>query len=158
MRCNCTRARRLGQFATSCRPAPPSCALRDELVAFVIIAVWNLRADLVQDHIHIGQCAVVKFIHDANAQMGRQPHHFAIAVRLPALPLFPADWNEDTEIRFASHESKEFDGVGAMHQLASASLAALFSVVLFVTAHLFIDYRSARSPAFTFTERTFVPL
>ncbi len=76
----------------------------------------------------------------------------------PHYHFFPQIGTKTQRSGFASHESKEFDGVGAMHQLASASLAALFSVALFVTAHFFIDYRSARSPAFTFVERTFVPL
>jgi hypothetical protein len=48
--------------------------------------------------------------------------------------------------------------MGALHQLASASLVAAFSIGLFVAAQLFNEYRSARSPAVTFVERTFVPL
>jgi hypothetical protein len=37
--------------------------------------------------------------------------------------------------------------MGGVHQLASASLAAAFSILLLVTTHLFIEHRSARSPA-----------
>lgn len=48
--------------------------------------------------------------------------------------------------------------MGAMHQLASASLVAAFSIGLLVTAQLFNEYRSARGPAITFVERPLVPL
>jgi hypothetical protein len=37
--------------------------------------------------------------------------------------------------------------MGAIHQLASASLAAVFSIGMLMTAHLFIEHRSARSAA-----------
>jgi hypothetical protein len=37
--------------------------------------------------------------------------------------------------------------MGGVHQLASASLAAAFSLILLVTAHLFIEHRSAKNPA-----------
>jgi hypothetical protein len=37
--------------------------------------------------------------------------------------------------------------MGSVHQLASASLAAAFSIGLLVTTHLFIEYRSAKNPA-----------
>jgi hypothetical protein len=36
--------------------------------------------------------------------------------------------------------------MGGVHQLASASLAAAFSLILLVTAHLFIEHRSAKNP------------
>lgn len=37
--------------------------------------------------------------------------------------------------------------MGAIDQLASASLAAVFSIAMLITAHLFIDYRSAKTDA-----------
>ena len=37
--------------------------------------------------------------------------------------------------------------MGAIHQIASASLAAVFSVGMLMMAHLFIEHRSARSLA-----------
>jgi hypothetical protein len=36
------------------------------------------------------------------------------------------------------------DKMGAVHQLMSASLAAVFSIGMLVSAHLFIEYRSSR--------------
>ena len=36
--------------------------------------------------------------------------------------------------------------MGAIDQLASASLAALFSVGMLIASHIFMEYRSARSP------------
>jgi hypothetical protein len=47
--------------------------------------------------------------------------------------------------------------MGALHQLVIASLAAAFSIGLLVTAQHFIEYRSARSSAITFIERSHVP-
>jgi hypothetical protein len=44
-----------------------------------------------------------------------------------------------------------------MHQLANASLAALFLIALVVTTQRFIEYRSMQT-AITFVDRTFVPL
>jgi hypothetical protein len=37
--------------------------------------------------------------------------------------------------------------MGAIDQLVSASLAALFSIGMLIASHAFIEYRSARSPA-----------
>jgi hypothetical protein len=37
----------------------------------------------------------------------------------------------------------------AVHQVASASVAALFSIGMFLAAHLFTEYRSSRMPAIT---------
>lgn len=45
-----------------------------------------------------------------------------------------------------------------MHQLASASLVAAFSIGLFLTAQFFNDYRSTHHPAITFAARTLAPL
>ena len=36
--------------------------------------------------------------------------------------------------------------MGAIDQLASASLAVLFSIGLLIASHVFIEYRSSRSP------------
>jgi hypothetical protein len=35
-----------------------------------------------------------------------------------------------------------------VHQLASASLAGVFAVTLFVASHAFAEYRAAKQPAF----------
>jgi hypothetical protein len=37
-------------------------------------------------------------------------------------------------------------GMGAIDQLACASLAALFSVGMLIASHVFVEYRSSRSP------------
>jgi hypothetical protein len=37
--------------------------------------------------------------------------------------------------------------MGAIHQLASASLAAAFLIGMVIAAHLFVEYRAAKSPA-----------
>jgi hypothetical protein len=37
-------------------------------------------------------------------------------------------------------------GMGAIEQLASASLAALFSIGMLIASHAFMDYRSSRNP------------
>jgi hypothetical protein len=38
--------------------------------------------------------------------------------------------------------------MSAVHQFASASLVGLFSAMLFVTSHLFSDYRFTKKPSF----------
>jgi hypothetical protein len=48
--------------------------------------------------------------------------------------------------------------MGAAHQIANASVAAIFAIALFATAQLFTEYRSAHAPAVTFAERLFVPM
>jgi hypothetical protein len=37
--------------------------------------------------------------------------------------------------------------MGAIDQLVSASLTALFSIGMLIASHVFIEYRSARNPA-----------
>jgi hypothetical protein len=37
----------------------------------------------------------------------------------------------------------------AVNQVASASVAAMFSIGMFLAAHLFTEYRSSRMPAIT---------
>lgn len=37
--------------------------------------------------------------------------------------------------------------MGFMHQLASATLAALFSIAMLFAAHCFTEYRAVRNPA-----------
>jgi hypothetical protein len=39
--------------------------------------------------------------------------------------------------------------MGAMHQLMSASVAAVFSIGLMLAAHLFTEYRSSREASIT---------
>jgi hypothetical protein len=48
--------------------------------------------------------------------------------------------------------------MGAAHQIANASVAAIFLIALFVTAQVFTEYRSAQAPVITFAERALVPL
>jgi hypothetical protein len=48
--------------------------------------------------------------------------------------------------------------MGVALQIANASVAAIFAIALFVTAQIFIEYRSARAPAITFADSIFVPL
>ena len=48
--------------------------------------------------------------------------------------------------------------MGAALQIANASVAAIFAIALFVTAQLFIEYRSTQGPSITFAQRIFVPL
>jgi hypothetical protein len=50
------------------------------------------------------------------------------------------------------------EDMGAAHQIANASVAAIFAIALFATAQLFTEYRSAHAPAVTFAERLFVPM
>jgi hypothetical protein len=38
--------------------------------------------------------------------------------------------------------------MNVIHQLASASLVGMFGALLFITAHLFADYRAAKTPSF----------
>jgi hypothetical protein len=48
--------------------------------------------------------------------------------------------------------------MGTVHQIANASVAAIFLIALFVTAQVFNKHRSTRTPGVTFAERPFVPL
>jgi hypothetical protein len=48
--------------------------------------------------------------------------------------------------------------MSAALQIVNASVAAIFAVALLVTAHRFIEYRSAQGPTITFADRAFVPL
>jgi hypothetical protein len=66
-----------------------------------------------------------------------------------------------TKVRVPGCRLKETGGhetMGAALQIANASVAAIFSVALFLTAQLFTEYRSTHAPAVTFAERLFVPL
>jgi hypothetical protein len=47
--------------------------------------------------------------------------------------------------------------MGAAHQITNASVAAIFSIILLISAQLFIDYRSTRGPAVIYAERSVVP-
>lgn len=47
--------------------------------------------------------------------------------------------------------------MGAGHQIANASVAAIFLIALLVTAQIFTDYRSAQAPGITFAERALAP-
>jgi hypothetical protein len=38
--------------------------------------------------------------------------------------------------------------MSAVHQFVSASLVAVFGAMLFITSHIFSDYRSAKKPSF----------
>jgi hypothetical protein len=38
--------------------------------------------------------------------------------------------------------------MGTVHQLASASLTAMFAAILFLASHGFVEYRAAKQPAF----------
>ena len=133
--------------------------LGDELAALMIAAMRKLPADFIEHHVHIGQRAVVKIIHDAisSSDFGaiRRPlahyHFFPIIGTKPSNQGFSPEGNP----RDCGRGSED---MGATHQIASASLAALFSIGLLVTAHLFMEYRSARSPAITFVDRLVVPL
>ena len=42
--------------------------------------------------------------------------------------------------------------MGAIDQLASASLAALFSIGMLIASHVFMEYRSSRTPAVSVAE------
>ena len=48
--------------------------------------------------------------------------------------------------------------MGKAHQIANASVAAVFLIALVVTAQIFTQYRSAQAPLITFAERSLVPL
>ena len=65
----------------------------------------------------------------------------------PTLPLFPESRNKAKRAAFSKTEAGSFVEMGGVHQLASASLAAAFSILLLVTTHLFIGYQSAKNPA-----------
>ena len=48
--------------------------------------------------------------------------------------------------------------MGAMHQLMSVSVAAVFSIGMLLSAHLFSEYRSAREAPITVTTSLARPL
>jgi hypothetical protein len=77
---------------------------------------------------------------------------------ISALPLFPDIGTKVNLAGFLPEGNWRLEDMGAAHQIANASVAAIFSIALLVTAQLFIEYRSARGPAVIYAERPVVPL
>src|SRR5689334_10982956 len=129
--------------------------LGDELAAVMVAAMGKLAADLVEHHVHVGQSAFVKFIHDASSWSRQRPPSAAVS----AVTIFSR--NLERGQGFLVFRLKRTGGpedMGAALQIANASVAVIFAVALLVTAQLFTEYRSAHGPVVTYAERLFVPL
>jgi hypothetical protein len=75
-----------------------------------------------------------------------------------ALPLFPGTWNQVGSSRFFAGKQAGVAGMGVGHQFACASLVALFSIGLLVTANLFVTSRTSRSLMMLSAQQVRVPL
>jgi hypothetical protein len=89
---------------------------------------------------------------------GCQIHSRCKPLCAPALTTFSRIMEPKRPFRVLPKGIRGFEDMGALHQLAIGLLAAAFSIGLLITARHFIEYRSARSPAFTFIEQSHVPL
>jgi hypothetical protein len=139
-----------GQFA-QCRLSAPcgrNQLFRYEFAAFVIAAMRKLTAYFAKHDIHIGLSPLVKLVQNPQLPGHRGQGRPAAWPSATRLPLFPEirNWGPSS-IVLLPDRSMRIVGMGAIDQLASASLAAVFSIAMLITAHLFIDYRSAKTDA-----------